>query len=407
MKTILYIGNFDFPNGNAAGKRVYGNTKILSALGYNPMVIGMKMGLCESIPLFDSKIEFDGVECYNIPYPNKTIQWVNFINTFSRIKLFLETIAKEKNIVAVVSYGSLSLSVFNTMLSRWCLNHNIKYISDCVDWLSVKTGNIVFDFVKWADTLYQKSYANVKSDGVIAISSRISDYYIKKGSPTVIIPPVSTNSSLDTVIVNPRKSSAKIVKFIYAGIPFRKGILIKDGSMFKDRIDLTISLLSEMSKRGFNFIFNVYGFTLAEYLEVMPDQAMCIEQLDDKIIFHGYKPNDYVIDMLKDSDFMILLRDVKKDTMFGFPTKVSESISYGIPVITTRTSDLHRYLKDGVDSYFIDIDDKNKQLVSFESILRLTDDDLSRMKSNCVNNNFFCYNNYVDELGSFLKSINL
>jgi hypothetical protein len=34
MKTILYIGNFSFPFGNAADKRVYANGKIFKELGY-------------------------------------------------------------------------------------------------------------------------------------------------------------------------------------------------------------------------------------------------------------------------------------------------------------------------------------------------------------------------------------
>ncbi len=35
MKNVLYIGNFSFPFGNAAGKRVYANGKILKELGYD------------------------------------------------------------------------------------------------------------------------------------------------------------------------------------------------------------------------------------------------------------------------------------------------------------------------------------------------------------------------------------
>jgi len=40
MCDILYIGNFNFPDGNAAGKRVYGNVKLFESLGYKTAVLG-------------------------------------------------------------------------------------------------------------------------------------------------------------------------------------------------------------------------------------------------------------------------------------------------------------------------------------------------------------------------------
>ena len=40
-KTVLYIGNFSFPLGITAGKRVYTNGKILKELGYEVNFIGM------------------------------------------------------------------------------------------------------------------------------------------------------------------------------------------------------------------------------------------------------------------------------------------------------------------------------------------------------------------------------
>ena len=44
-KTIVYIGNFFFPNGNASGSRVYGNGCIFRDLGYNTVFIGLDNNL--------------------------------------------------------------------------------------------------------------------------------------------------------------------------------------------------------------------------------------------------------------------------------------------------------------------------------------------------------------------------
>lgn len=42
INTIYYVGNFKFPNGNAAGKRVYANSLLFQSLGYKVIVVGYK-----------------------------------------------------------------------------------------------------------------------------------------------------------------------------------------------------------------------------------------------------------------------------------------------------------------------------------------------------------------------------
>ena len=37
---VYYIGNFGKPDGNAAGKRVYGNALVFEKLGYKVVLVG-------------------------------------------------------------------------------------------------------------------------------------------------------------------------------------------------------------------------------------------------------------------------------------------------------------------------------------------------------------------------------
>ena len=77
--------------------------------------------------------------------------------------------------------------------------------------------------------------------------------------------------------------------------------------------------------------------------------------------------------------------------MAGFPTKVSESISLGIPVITNNTSDLKKYICNGVNGYMIENE---------EDIRKLAQDILEKTKYPKVDSNLFFYKNqiYLDEL---------
>lgn len=390
---VLYIGNFSFPDVNASGKRVYGNGKAMRELGYEVIYLGMSNDIDNKAKIKNTHNNYDGFDYYNLSYPKSTKEWINYKSTFKKVIKFLEKEKITDNLTTVIYYGNPRLSLFNYHLIKWCKKNNIKIISDCVDWLSVKTGNIIFDFIKWADTTYQKAYLNTKVDGVIVISSFLSDFYEKRGLKTVIIPPLSAN---DVLNINLEKNKG-VIKLMYAGLPFRKKIVIKDPNTLKDRIDKTIILLSEVKKNGGKFIFNIFGFTKEEYLSVLPSQKEYIEILGNSIKFQGHKSNKMVLKELKISDFTILLRDKKRDTMAGFPTKVSESISYGIPVITTDTSDLKLYLKNGKTSYFID--DKITR-ENIETVIKI-------LKSNKLelNKNIFYYKKYSEKLNIFLSEI--
>ena len=66
--------------------------------------------------------------------------------------------------------------------------------------------------------------------------------------------------------------------------------------------------------------------------------------MNSKVFFHGIVNNDDVIENLLESDYFILIRDKNKMTQAGFPSKITEAISHGIPVIVTDTSDLKEYI---------------------------------------------------------------
>jgi glycosyltransferase involved in cell wall biosynthesis len=403
MKTILYIGNFSFPLGNAAGKRVYANGKILKELGYQVIFVGMNKDISPLSSLKTTKNIFDGFIYYNLPYPQKNLDWLNYRSTFNKFVEFLKEETIIEDLELIIYYGSPTISFFNTKLIRFCNQKDIKVVTDCVDWLTAKTNNPLFNMVKWSDNLYQKAYANKKADGVIAISRYLADYYEQSGCTTVIIPPLSP-IKYEITEGDFNVQEKKIIT--YAGQPFRIGQKITDCSTLKDRIDKTIVLLHHMKEKGCKFIFNIYGFTKDEYLYSLPFHRKFIDDLGDSICFHGLTRNEEVVDSIIKSDFTILIRDINRDTTAGFPTKVSESISCGTPVITTRTSDLEDYITEGENGFFID-NDTEKVEVQLKNILNIDKSDITRMKNNCINSNVFSWGNFIDNSIMFLEKLKI
>lgn len=403
MKRVLYVGNFDFPLGNAAGKRVYANGKILRELGFEVMFIGTRENgnIEESLEL--TKEEYDNFTYYHYDYPQKKSDWINYKKKFLSLANFLEDNNLISEISLVIYYGSPAVSLFNTELIKYFKNRNIKIVADCSDWLSVKTKNLLFNILKRADNYYQKAYANVKADGVIVVSSFLEKYYKEKKCITTIIP---TLSPLDNVLYSESKSrNTDEITLAYAGIPFRLGEIVQDCKNMKDRIDKIIEFLFIAKQNGKKFKFNIYGFTKEQYLYSVPQQKSLIDYIGKSITFYGYVNNEAVVNGITHADFTILIRDSKRETNAGFPTKISESITLGIPVITTDTSDLNKYVRDGETGYFLDLKDEEKAYKKFSKILDLDSHKIDELKDNCLKSKTFHYSNFEESLDFFINKL--
>lgn len=403
VKNILYIGNFEFPNGNAAGKRVYANGKILKSLGYNVIFLGMEKREEDNlVSLKNSKKEFDGFTSYSFAYPSNNFQWIKYKKRFKEMKTLLKSENLLMDLDMVITYGSPAISIFNDLLIQYCKKNTISIVSDCVDWLTVKTNNPLFDIVKWTDNRFQKAYLNKKVDGIIAISTYLSNYYKTSEMNVIIIPPLATSDISNRPL---ELELNEMTTLTYAGIPFRQGQIISDLNSLKDRIDKTIIWLYQSKLRNHKFIFNIYGFTKEEYLYSIPQQTKYVDGLGESIVFHGKLENDQVSKKISRSDFTILIRDVNRDTTAGFPTKVSESISCGTPVITTKTSDLDKYIIEGKNGFFIENENDENIASFFDNIFSLKKSEIIKIKKTCVESKIFYYSNFEKEMGIFIKKV--
>lgn len=396
MRKILCVGNFFFPNGNASGSRVLGNGYLFRELGFDIFYIGLDCNLTNYSLLIDTKQLFKDFRYYNLPYPKGIKGWISYKKRYKEVVSLIES----EDLYAVILYGSPTISLFGKLIERWCKKNNIKFTVDVVDWLSAGSGGFLFRIAKFIDTAYQKRLLNTRADGVIAISSYLANYYYKKGCETVIIPPLVNTDSFQKVDVTRRNG---IIKLIYVGQPFpTDGRIVKEKS-YKDRLDKVIDVLSDLKE--LSFLFNVFGLTKEQYLFVIPNHKHIIDALGDKIKFNGYLVNNEVRLQIANSDFTVLFRDVNRMTTAGFPTKFVESISCGTPVITTRTSDLERYLIDKKNGYFVDIECKDKLLSKMQEILASDRTSINLMKTHCMQSKLFSFNKFKNEMGLFLNSI--
>lgn len=394
---VFYIGNFDFPKGNAAGIRVLNNGYLLRELGYDVEFIGLSSSANSSFHIFDDVIKtYENFRYFSFEYPRSIKEWFFISDKLNSVKILL---TKQKP-AFVILYGSLSNSIFTYFLVKWCRANDVTVYSDCVDWLHISSDSIFFKIFKTIDTYLQKRIFNTHCDGVITVSSHLSDFYNKLGLNTVVIPPLnSPESTGDSSPYKIKQSSAPLSLF-YAGYPFDLNVKKVNPEYFKDRLDLVLDYLSDLSH--FEFVFNIYGMTKDGYLKVIPRHDAVIKKLGEKVNFHGKVSNDVVGEALRSADYIILLRHSNRMTNFGFPSKISEAMGRAVPAITTRTSDLDRYIRDGENGYFVDIHKPSDALQKLKYIFENHADRYPAISRSCVDENPFYYSKYSDILKSFL-----
>lgn len=397
QKVIVYTGNFLFPDGNAAGKRVSGNVKAIIEAGYKVACICFRKDrMDESILAYEQ----DGVFVYTIPYA----QGFKRMNNALPKKVFMKALGDLEcryTVHAVIMYGTLGTTIFNLDVIRICRKRQINIIYDMVDLFDDPFKNNYLRYiVKRIDLWILLNRVLPACDKWIAIST-----YLQGRMPdpekTIIVPPLSVE--VKSTMVADGNQPATIA---YASLISEKGIPV---SSWKDRVDAIVDvcyvLLHERSISDFKMCF--IGFTRDQLLGQFPEAQKTEYQdklrvLENHIVFYGLQSNANAQKIISQADFTILLRDSKTCTNAGFPTKVSESLSLGVPVIANATSDITMYVQDRVNGCIVpDPHDIEGIADKIEVLIALTRAQKDAMRINAVNKQSFYYANYIERFRTF------
>lgn len=395
--TIIYTGNFSIEEMNAAGKRVFANALIMQKLGYHLVMVGTESVDKSSNDILSTHTCKDGIDVFHYPGQLFHKHRSNYFAFFKQFKKLLDV--NRWSIKAIICYNSPSLAPFLGKTIKYCHKNNIKYITDVADWLIVDSDNPIFKALRQFDITIKNAYYSNKSDGVIAISTWLSNYYKKKVDNVIVIPPIALERKKNS------SSNSSNTEIVYAGLPFRKGCVINNPSSMKDRFDLACKLLAYVKENGVDFLFHVYGFEKKDFLQSLPDLREEIALMGDSIRFHGFATMEDVQIAVSHADYTILLREKNRMTMAGFPTKVSESITCGTPVITTNTSDIKKYLPEGHGAFYIYLNDMERSKKKMLSLLTKSPKVRLCQKQECENIHMFDIESYIEPMSKFLALV--
>ncbi|MDM1376763.1 glycosyltransferase [Myroides marinus] len=379
-KKVLYIGGFELPDKNAAAHRVIGVSNVLKLLGYTVTLLGVTKNKHDS-NIFEFKYINELFKYNEIDYPNSFYSWIKYLGGSKHI---FKVIENEKPDI-IILYNYPALAMFRIL--KYCKRKNIKVIADTTEWYE-GLGNLVKKNIKKIDVYFRMKVLNHSCDGQIVISQYLFDYYKDNRKAIVEIPPLfDVENEKFYNDLSSYKLEEGFINLIYSGSP---------GAGNKDRLDLIIKSVVKYPKIRLKII----GITEQQYKSIFKDNS-----ISNNVIFLGRIEHVKALELIKESDFTIFLREKNLPNTAGFPTKFAESISVGTPVLTNSSSNLYDYFKLNIG---IEIENMNPEAIDkvLEEILKLTKLELKNRKEECLNFKLFDFRNYTNSIENFFNLIN-
>lgn len=227
---------------------------------------------------------------------------------------------------------------------RYCHSRKIKTCLILTEWYSTADiRNIVHKLFEKIRIEIGMRLINKHADCAI-VSSPLLEQYYSGHFPILLMPTVYGKIDINGMNVDEDSNKGK-KRLIFCGHPTPE----------KENLGHFIELLETAactSNKKYEVL--VVGVTRGQYEELygrLPSLRFGV------IYFAGLKPHEECLKAISESDYSIVYRASNKKTNAGFPTKFAESIACGTPVITTDTSCIVRYLKEGNNGYILSFND--------------------------------------------------
>ena len=384
MNRVFICGYFNFPRGGAAANYVQSFAKVFLRLGKNVIVIS---NINPNIKLEGNKYQEIQVENVQLR-EDKLGHYIDFNFLMGK---YYEQILSGLSVDCsdlIIAYSRDSF-ILNSVL-KIGKKVGAKTGVCLVEWFEKK------DYGKWFRNVeYWKSQisfyrVNLKFDYIFPISTYIEGYYKKKNCKTFSLPSLVDTEEFE---YNEKKITDKRI-FIFPG----------NGKM-KDALEETIQAFALLrDEEALKLEFHICG------VGKLAKQIIKENKLENspagKIVIHEWMPYEELIDLYRRAHFMILARDISRMTLANFPSKIPETLSYGIIPICSRVGDYTKlYLMDGVNSLIMDGCDVQTILHGIRRALAMSDQDIINYSNKCriTAETKFDYKQWVKPLDKFLE----
>nr|WP_205808324.1 glycosyltransferase [Micromonospora sp. HNM0581] len=248
-------------------------------------------------------------------------------------------------------------------LRRWCTRHRVPLVADVVDWYDGRYVRGGTYGPLNASMKLALRYHYPRCDGIIAISSLLTDYYAARTGAVVRVPSTVDVQNLPLLAPPARRGPALVVA--YAGNPGRNN---------KDLLSDVVLAVRRAHHAAAPVELRVLGPSRAEVA------ALAGGALPDNVHVLGRLSQQQVPLVVQQADFTVLLRRPERAANAGFSTKFCESLANGVPVIANLTGDMGDYLHHGVEGLVCPDHSVESLVQTIRLATRLSEQDRNRLR---------------------------
>jgi glycosyltransferase involved in cell wall biosynthesis len=361
-KACIILGDsFTFPEGDAATNRVYTYAKGLAENGVSVHVVCFRNDYVS----YHSG-ETEGIK-YHLPFrqsqrsPYFIVRRINNLAKYYNTITLFRQIQKEQRIENVVAYTiRKNTQLFGFFLSRMFRSNLILERSEH-PFKSYRTR-----IGEKVSGRFRVAFEIVFSDYIFCISSYLIDFYRRKGAREGKL--FKVPSTVDVTRFNtPYERKVQYPYICYSGSLTRQ----------KDGVDILI--------RSFSGIAPDYpeiNLVLVGKADTMEDEVFFRElvtsmDLENRVLFTGKVSRNEIPSYICNAELLVLARPESIVADAGFPSKVSEYLSTGRPVVVTRVGEIPDYLTHNQSAFLAEPGSVN----DFAANLRLALEDKDQAES--------------------------
>lgn len=335
MSIVIYGDTFTYPDGEAATNRVNTYAKGFYENGINVHIIcfadeygTIGDGISEEINFYHPFGQRERSRYFIIR------RWQKIIKYFKTISL-VRSINKSDRIIAYICYTQvLTTLLFGIFLAKYTRTKIILERSE-------------HPLRNYQGSFFRKTRGNLKSDletklcdSIFCISQYLIDFYKKRG-------------------VNPKKlflvpSTVDTARFRTSyGSPLAFQYILYCGSLnaTKDGVDILIKSFARISENYPEINLVIIGKGDKSDDVIVFENLAAKLNVSTKVFFLGYIPRTEIPAYLINAKILTLARPKSIVADAGFPSKVTEYLTTGIPIVVTEVGEVPVYLRDNENAF--------------------------------------------------------
>lgn len=362
MKQATFISRHKLPDGSASAVRVISLAQMLHECDYEVQMIGM------GYTKFKKQIKHDYGTYVSLRFGNESFLpkvLRNLTLTF-HMKQFITKNCSHTDLFVVDAGGYFPKRLYK-FVTAFAKKNNIKVVYDIVEFHSPSE----YKFGVFQPFYRKMEYALTKHiktpEKVIAVSNYINDFFVQRGVESVLIP-ITRDKNTEPVLASPNN---KVLTFVYSGS--------RTNSVSK--IIEAFFMLSPDEIKKVKLI--VVGQSLTALLKKTKISLQMISALNQSLMVLDKMPRSQIFDLYRGVDFTIIFNsDTERFAHAFFPTRMTESLFLGIPVVANSHSDISEYIFDEINGVIVNAYTAESLSESIKKIIGMSEEEIHKLRLN-------------------------